>query len=68
MTNDSYERLKNFYRVKSLSEIFKKKQTDLFFEEETLFQIKKNISNFREAKEKKRVFKNFSFDKNWEIL
>lgn len=47
----NYDRLKKFHRVRSLTEIFSKHFSSGFFEEETLKNIKENISNYKKKEQ-----------------
>lgn len=47
----TYEKLKNFQRVKSLKEIFHLESKKKIFEDETIFKIKENINNYKKKEQ-----------------
>ncbi len=51
MTECTYEKLKNFQRVKSLREIFHSESRKKIFEDETIFKIKENINNYKKKEQ-----------------
>ena len=51
MKEYTYEKLKNFQRVKSLKEIFHSESRKKIFEDETIFKIKENINNYKKKEQ-----------------
>ncbi len=51
MIDSTYEKLKNFQRVKSLREIFHSESGKKIFEDETIIKIKENINDFKKKEQ-----------------